>query len=625
MAVGIGERVAYGNVPAWVEGFGFVRNEAIRQSARFIARDGPGIAYAFGREGDDFFVRVASASLPGFFNAPRTDEIVIASKNAKRRSLLLAASTRSIGDAAAQLWIERGEQRAAIPRGLPASARVEVARCPELGGHREPFARFSPTDAAVVVPLECFEARVWAPGHGPSAWVTLAAVGSLTLPPVGTLAVRATEGSEPVPVRVQVRGIEGTPSADWGEDPDDGAALDTLATETGVAERPLAPGRYRVIVDRGFEYSAHDELVTIRAGERTSVLARLDRVVDTRGFVAADLHLHAIPSMDAPQSLEDRLRGVAAAGVEVAVATDHNRITDYAPTIRALGLDRHVARVIGDEITTEDIGFGHFNVFPLEAGSAPLLFERTSPSAIFAEARGRAPLFDANVIQVNHPRMGDIGYFDVMRFDRDDIAAFRRRSPEADLGFDALEVYNGDHYVEIPEVEEVMRDWYALLDSGLHVMATGNSDSHRFSFHEAGVPRTYVEIGDEDLARFDHRGFIASIRAGRGMVSGGPFVRLTVAGQGIGRTVPGGTHEVVVTVDAPPWIDVSEVEIVRRGVVVERITAPEGATPVTELRTRLTLTRGDWIIAIARGRREMSVLRKRGGMPFSFTNPVWVQ
>ena len=40
---------------------------------------------------------------------------------------------------------------------------------------------------------------------------------------------------------------------------------------------------------------------------------------------------------DAPSLLSDRIRSLVAAGVEVAVATDHNAVTDYRPTNPELG------------------------------------------------------------------------------------------------------------------------------------------------------------------------------------------------------------------------------------------------------------------------------------------------
>ena len=61
-------------------------------------------------------------------------------------------------------------------------------------------------------------------------------------------------------------------------------------------------------------------------------------------------------------------------------------------------------------------------------------------------------------------------------------------------------------------------------------------------------------------------------RAGRVIVSSGPFVTLVVAGQPIGGTVAPGTVPVEIEVQAPPWIDVSHVELVQRGFMIARNT-----------------------------------------------------
>src|SRR6185437_8484806 len=155
--------------------------------------------------------------------------------------------------------------------------------------------------------------------------------------------------------------------------------------------------------------------------------------------------------------------------------------------------------------------------------------------------------------------------FDLLRFDRDDPRGWTQRVPLADLSFDAIEVFNGDHYNHIDKVEDAMRDWYALLDAGFRVTATGNSDSHKLTFQEPGVPRNFVAVPNDDPAAFDERAFVAAVREGRVVVSSGPFLRLAANGKGVGDTIPAGDATISILVDAPPWVDVSKVELVRRG------------------------------------------------------------
>jgi hypothetical protein len=301
-------------------------------------------------------------------------------------------------------------------------------------------------------------------------------------------------------------------------------------------------------------------------------------------------------------------------------------VTDYAPTIRELGLGGRVASIIGDEVTTRELWWGHFNVFPLAAGSEPIPYRATMPSSIFAAARASKPYGANTVVQVNHPRMGDIGYFDLFRMDSTDVLGWQKRSPAVDMGFDAIEVFNGDEYDKIPRVEDCMRDWFALLNAGFRYTATGNSDSHKISFHEPGTPRNLVAVPSDDPGKFDERAFISSVRAGRVIVSSGPFVQLSAAGQGLGSTIPAGTTDIVVRVDGPAWVDVDRVQVIRRGAVLREWGAADltGPRPV-ELRVSADLKGGDWVIAIARGSKPMPFLYRPNARPFAFTNAIYVK
>src|SRR5262249_18520803 len=155
----------------------------------------------------------------------------------------------------------------------------------------------------------------------------------------------------------------------------------------------------------------------------------------------------------------DRVRSLAAMSVEVAVATDHNAVTDYAPAIRALDAGRWVASVVGDEVTTREVELGHFNVFPLAAGRAPIPFASPTPRDICAAARAAEPRSADKVVQVNHPRMGRIGYFDLLRLDPGDVAGWQTGTPLFDASFDALEIFNKNDYADLKQIDTCLRDW----------------------------------------------------------------------------------------------------------------------------------------------------------------------
>lgn len=638
VALTLGERISWGNVPTWAEGPGFVTAGGIFPSD-FIARESFGVAYALCSETGRLLPYFGWQDLPGLYESARTGEEMIpvpAEGTSRRRVIELAHASSSLGYAAVSLPCLRrtGLDRFSIPAGLPPNARIEAARCGPNGSVGPRYTRFSPVDPEIALPHACFQVRLTAPGHASSPWVTPAALASQVLPPSGRLQWTVTDTSnQPLPSRIVVRGLKSTPDPDWGDDPDQGAALNTVHAERGTGVRELPEGRYQVTIDRGFEYTIAEQEISVTASKTATVQATLERVVDTRGFIAADLHLHAVPSSDAPQELADRVRALVASGIEVGVATDHNAVTDYGATIKALGMSAHLASVIGDEVTTREMYFGHFNVFPLAAGSAPIPWRQTTPNRIFAAARAVGPHGRDTIVQVNHPRMGTIGYFDLLHLDREDLPSFFARAPLADMGFDAIEVFNGDDYARLRNVEACLSDWYALLNGGFRFTATGNSDSHKMTFQEPGVPRNLVALPKDDPAAFDERAFIAAVRGGRVVVSSGPFVQLEAAGKPIGSTIPEGPTEITVRVDAPPWVDVDRVQLIRRGAVMNEWRAPfagdpRGPTKAArhfEKQVKETLHKGDWIIAIARGTKPMAALYRRSAQPFGFTNPIWVQ
>jgi hypothetical protein len=630
LAVTLGERVGWGNVPTWAEGHGFV-NQGGMHPSEFLARESLGVAYALSSDTGRVQARFSGGE-PGFYASALTGEATIpipAEGLSARRLIAIAQSTISLGRAAVMLpSVQRaGLERWPLPASLPASARVEAARCTPEGKPGAPWARFAPSEREAWLPRGCMHLRFTAPGFAPSAWFAPGAALTQALPIGGTLRFIVTDrGKKAIPARVLVRGVAPTPDPDWGDDPSAGAAVNVVYADTGAGERAIPPGKYRVSIGRGFEYTDVEQDLTVAPGAIADVKAELERVVDTRGWITADLHLHAVPSPDAPQLLEDRLRALVAEGIEVGVATDHNAVTDYAPTIRAMGLGREIVSVVGDEITTKDPYLGHFNTFPIPSGSRPIPWVATTPRRLFAAARAAGAAGVLPLVQVNHPRMGDIGYFDLLHLDREDLPGFARHAPLADMSFDALEVFNGDHYNHLDLVEAVMKDWFTLLNAGMHFTATGNSDSHKLTFQEAGVPRNLVLVPSDDPAAFDPAAFIEAVRRGRVVVSSGPFVRIEVNGQPVGSTVAAGPATIRVMVDAPPWVVVDRVQLVRRGEVLKEWTGLPAAVGSRVLDAQLDapLKQGEWVAAIARGSKPMTYLHRSGALPFGFTNPIWV-
>ena len=360
----------------------------------------------------------------------------------------------------------------------------------------------------------------------------------------------------------------------------------------GRAVIPLPPGQYEVLVSRGMEYSAFPDTfptrgqpVDLRTADQT-LSATLAHVVDTTGWMSADLHVHAMGSPDSAVSNSIRAMSFAAEGVDVLVSTDHDFVTDYAPVIEELQLTSQMTSMIGCEVTPFD--YGHHNTFPLvrrdsvnggafdwAGGDGPSL----RLGQMYAGIRESYP--DA-VIQMNHPRGSPGGALTMMKIDSEtavthaDPASFRQEpSPEAtaldtklyDNNYDALEVMNGTS----PN-PAVLNDWMTFMSRGWLKVGTGVSDTHYTFNVVGGYGRTWLKLGVDQPSLFTPAAFAQAMKQRKASFSSGPFITITarrvVSGVPsgptfeVGDTVTGGGElELTVDVQAPEWMQFDSVEV----------------------------------------------------------------
>ena len=284
-----------------------------------------------------------------------------------------------------------------------------------------------------------------------------------------------------------------------GDDPKTRRYIETFAyAEDGSVTLTARPGSYTVVVSRGPEYDRFEAAVELVPGETRSLAAEVHRVVDTAGYVAADFHLHSRFSLDSFHDPVDRLWSYAGEGLELVVSTDHNFVTDYAPVIGELKLERFLSSAVGLELTTIDRG--HFNGFPLRLGDGSLARDADGKLTNTLQARtfgsvewaGKKPqeIFDALraggitqrseaclaehpldpsacpeeiqpvIVQVNHPRDSILGYFDQYALDQESLRVVGQSGLIAPVvavhpefaaqnfswDFDAIEVFNGKRF-----------------------------------------------------------------------------------------------------------------------------------------------------------------------------------
>ncbi|MFT6628659.1 MAG: hypothetical protein ACJA1R_001932 [Flavobacteriales bacterium] len=486
-------------------------------------------------------------------------------------------------------------------------------------GERSPYSQYTTFSGGAFrghLPAGAYSARAVAPGRSLGGWADFDVVDNerasieLSVPNASRVVVNVRSSSgAPLPAKVTIVGTYDAERVgqeprtflfdlqvgesflttdfipDSADDPGTRRYIEAFGfTENGTLTLEARPGVYDVYVSRGPEYDIVSSTVTLEEAGTASVAAMLERVVDTEGWISADVHLHSINSIDSGLSLERRVLQMAAEGVEWGMATDHNYVTDYEPVIAALGLVDWVRSSPGLELTT--LESGHFNGYPLDYQVGPIThgafeWSQRPPAELFAELRslGRySP--EETIVQVNHPRDSITGYFN--QYDRDGITAeyfdepdgldliieavteggrigefsrafFEleddgtiRRDADGNLvsaytsDFDAIEILNGKQFWTIHHFRDEdgsivldedggvlfpggVDDWYNLLNLGNRYIGVASSDSHGAS-DEVGYFRTMVMVGEDDVRAVDERSFFRAMRAGRVIGTNGPML-----------------------------------------------------------------------------------------------------
>jgi carboxypeptidase family protein len=438
----------------------------------------------------------------------------------------------------------------------------------------------------------------------------------------GTLAYRVQEAGQALPARLTVLGVPPTRDPHLGP-PFAIPAQNLVISASGGGELPLPPGHYRIIASRGPEYTVDEERVEIAPGETTSATFSLKHVVDAFGWRCVDPHQHAAPSNDSAVSLVDRVASNLAEGLDVVVATDHNIIAaDWKGAIAELHAARPASVIIGDEVSLER--FGHFSVIPYVPNPE-------APHGGAPEVRGR-PARDVvktlkapeRVVILNHPRAGGrTGYFENVGLDEKGL-------PSQLGNIDAIEIFTGK---DTTRVEPALRDWLSLLDRGLSFTAVGGSDTHLIAGQEVGWPRTCIPVAGKDEV-VDADALVAALKKRHeALVTNGPYVRVSVAGHGMGQLAPAprGRARLDVEIEAAPWIDVRRMELFING---SRRGKPIDIAPSTKVQrykgsVDLRLEKDAYVVVVVRGDTPIGPVLPPAPMqsaptPMAITNPIYL-
>lgn len=376
------------------------------------------------------------------------------------------------------------------------------------------------------------------------------------------------------------------------------ARTGVVYTAAGHAVLHVPPGDYVIHAGRGFEWSVSRTEVSVKQDETRTLSMSLTREVDTRGWIAADSHIHTLThSGHGDASVEERLITIAGEGIELAIATDHNHHTDYAPTAAAMGLNERFTSVIGNEVTTKQ---GHFNAFPIAPGAA-LVNAGTQDWTQLIPAIRSTP--GVQVITLNHPRDVHSGFTPLGSLHFNPRAGRHRRAES--LKVDAMEVVTSAAMQS--DIHLLFHDWFALLNRGHRIAAVASSDSHDVSRYILGQGRTYAAAKDENPSRPDLDEVWRSYQQGRLLASLGLMATMQVNGRfstGDLATGLGDEIEVEVVVQGPSWVQADRVELFANGTRIREQSVNDPHRPGEKARLLWKLSRpahDAHLVAVATG------------------------
>lgn len=380
-----------------------------------------------------------------------------------------------------------------------------------------------------------------------------------------TIKVIDADSGQQLPSRITVLNADGAMQKVGAESNDHLAVRPGIVyTSTGEATFGLPAGDFEIIAGRGFEYSIDRHEIKLEPGDKKEATLEIRRVVNTTGYVACDPHTHTLThSGHGDATVQERMITLAAEGIELPIATDHNVHVDQDSFARELGVRKFFTPVIGNEVTTK---VGHFNIWPVESADVPPPDWKSMDWAEIFDGIYATP--GVKAVMLNHGRdlhggttpLGPLHHNALVGQNLDGWV----------LRANAMETINSG--ATQTDVLQLFHDWMGLLNRGFKITPAGTSDSHDVGRHFVGQGRTYIRVDDSDPGAIDVSAAADAFVAGRVTMSYGLFAEIEINGKKSGEIVslePGQPFEAFVRVAGPEWVEnVDAILIFRNGELV---------------------------------------------------------
>ncbi|NLL83690.1 MAG: hypothetical protein GX230_05540 [Lentisphaerae bacterium] len=505
------------------------------------------------------------------------------------------------------------------------------------------------------------------------------------------------QGGVGLPCKVEFRGLGETPDPQFFNEDGSNLVGNLVYTTDGKLRQEVPAGHYRIIATRGPEYNFAAVEVKLEAGTERAVELNIERVVESSGWVSVDFNTLSARSAFTrdhgylSNTPEGRLLNLVAEQIDFAPTTESNTVADDTPLVKSMGLGEWISVCSGIRLTRDGrkYAFNEQCAFPIpykkhqQDGGVPQRPQHCSQIDWLRSWGSPFPPDDPwealrnihlgyeklivvtqtdNTMAPEHVRNYDLyssmwrdadiaidwrdkrAFFKPLLRDSDGDGIPDRISHHTAATVHAWDVRTLDSLNDPKKrLENDILCWLETVRHGWRLPAVIGSAAHH-NFHGVGRFRSYVRYEGAKPGVIDPVKIMAAVKKGHVFMTTGPFVDLLAVTAnseevgGPGDMVMAQSREVAVnlTVQAPNWIEVEEVEVLRNGVTdpamrVLRSVNPDRfmSGPVQFKESfAVELHEDTHFIAIVRGSGPNLRQRKDGGegklSHAAITNPVYI-
>jgi TolB protein len=392
---------------------------------------------------------------------------------------------------------------------------------------------------------------------------------------------------------------------------------------TGSTRFEVPAGKLQVQAVKGFEFYPEQTEVEVKPGEVTFITLKLKRMTDMSalGWYSGSTHMHMNYGGNLHNTLENQMLMSAAEDQDVVnelIANKDNRVLDYQFFVKGGGAhpistpERLV--IVGQEYRPPF--YGHVILLGLRD-------HLLSPWSTGYEGTGVESLYPSNTDMLRKAKAqgATTDYAHSFFGEADPLLSEDLGQAKGFIVDAVLDTADGIEWAFSGRAP--FFPWYAVLNNGLRVTATGGEDSMS-DLHISkltGSSRTYVYTGAKGL---DARAWMDGLDRGHAFMSTGPLIGLTVDGRMPGDevklTASGGT------VNISGWVKsitpLEKVMLIANGELVEQIPVT-GDRKTLEFARQIKVSRSGWIhLRVEGASGERHPLDT--GYAQAFTNPIWL-